>query len=317
MAAAALAQRSIAKKLVSKKFIEGGGFVVRRALGTRQLETLDPFLMLDHFGPIDVKKGEAVGAPDHPHRGFCTVSYMLEGVFEHRDSAGNSGQLNAGDVQWMTAGRGVVHSEMPGKEMNEKGGRMEGFQLWVNLPAKYKMTAPNYQDIASKLIPDAKSEDGKTTVRVIAGETLNAKGPVQTLTPIQYYDVKLQPNAHFVQPMDKAYNTFAYVYRGNGTVGDTEAQEGDFFVFATDGDALSFKSSVDSELRLLVCAGTPIGEPVVKYGPFVMNTAAEIQQAFADYQSGRMGEIEGAEERYAETARARRQRDERQSGEHS
>src|SRR5438128_1845666 len=180
---------------------EGAGFVVRRPVPTQGLDTVDPFLLLDEMGPVDYGPGEAVGAPDHPHRGFETITYMLEGEFEHEDSAGHRGVLRAGDVQWMTAGAGIVHSEMPSRRIREQGGRVHGFQIWVNLPAKDKMARPRYQGIPSARIPTARSADGRARVKVIAGEALGARAITDTHTPIAYQDWTLEAGADVALPL--------------------------------------------------------------------------------------------------------------------
>src|SRR5712691_2642024 len=200
--------REPAKVVTAHRQREGAGFIVRRPVPTPGLDAVDPFLLLDEMGPADYGPGEAVGAPDHPHRGFETVTYMLEGAFEHEDSAGNRGTIAAGDVQWMTAGRGVVHSEMPTRSIREKGGRVHGFQVWVNLPARDKMIAPRYQEVPSAGIPEAKSPDGLARVRVIAGEALGVRAVIDTRTAIVYQDWSLRPGAVVEQPIAEGHNAF-------------------------------------------------------------------------------------------------------------
>eukprot|EP00050_Salpingoeca_kvevrii_P019659 m.88846 g.88846 ORF g.88846 m.88846 type:complete len:310 (-) comp8515_c0_seq4:245-1174(-) len=208
--------RAAARIFATRKQREGGGFWVRRSVGSPALPELDPFLMLDHLGPTAYGPGEAVGAPDHPHRGFETVTYVLQGGFHHLDSAGNSGHLGPGAVQWMTAGRGVVHSEMPAKDLMRDGGVMEGFQLWVNLPAQHKMIAPRYQDIAPEDVPEAHGVN--VSVRVIAGESiLGTSAVIDTKIPITFLDVRLQPSGSLDETLP-GDNAFAYVYRGDCTV---------------------------------------------------------------------------------------------------
>src|SRR5918911_5205271 len=217
--------RSISRIVNSVQTTEGEGFLVNRAFPTRQLSDLDPFLLLDEIGPKDLAPGEAKGAPYHPHRGFETVTYMLDGRFEHKDSRGNSGKLGSGDVQWMTAGAGVVHSEMPDKEFVQSGGQLHGFQLWVNLSQRDKMIEPRYQDIPSSKIPVAQTEDGAIKVKVIAGETLGAHAVIETRSPILYLHFTLQPGAKVVQPLPKEYNTFAYVIKGKALICPAENQK--------------------------------------------------------------------------------------------
>ena len=219
----------------------------------------------------------------------------MDGRLEHKDSEGNTGVLNPGDVQWMTAGAGVVHSEMPSSEFIRTGGRLHGIQLWVNLRQQDKMIPPRYQEIPAAQIPVAQTEDGSVTVRVIAGEALGEKAVIETRTPIIYLHFTLQPNAKIVQPVPKEYNAFAYVLDGSGLFG-TEQKRGDdgqMVLFAQDGEevAIANPDNAQKTLDLLLIAGVPLKEPVVRYGPFVMNTEAEIVQALDDYQNGRMGQI--------------------------
>ena len=288
--------RSVLRVVESVRTFEGEGFMVHRPFPTPTLDFFDPFLLLDEMGPEDLGPRQAKGAPDHPHRGFETVTYVLEGRMEHKDSQGNSGKLGPGDVQWMTAGAGVVHSEMPEREFWEKGGRMHGFQLWVNLPRKDKMIKPRYQEIPSAGIPIAKSDDGRVAVKVIAGEALGTHAVIETRTPILYLHFTLEPGAEMTQPVPADYNVFAYVTGGRGLFGADRqvAQEHQMVLFSNDGDSAYFSSPDASELplNLLLIGGVPLKEPVARYGPFVMNTREEILQAFEDYQSGRMGRID-------------------------
>lgn len=287
--------RTVAGIINSVETLEGAGFLVRRPFPKSSFSEFDPFLLLDELGPINLKPGQAKGAPDHPHRGFETVSYVLDGRLEHRDSQGHSGLLRPGDVQWMTAGAGVVHSEMPEADFTRTGGRLHGIQLWVNLPQRDKMTAPRYQEIPSTLIPVARTEDGSVTVRVIAGEALGAKSVIETRTPLIYLHLTLQPGATIVQPVPQEYNAFAYVLEGAGLFGTAleRGDDGQMVIFAQDGDEIVVTNSADAEqpLDFLLIAGVPLNEPVVRYGPFVMNTEAEIMQAIDDYRNGRMGQI--------------------------
>ena len=297
--------RGLKKLATAEQKREGGGFLVRRPVGG-EAGRCDPFLMLDHMGPVEYGPGEAVGAPDHPHRGFETVTYVISGSLQHRDSAGNSGELGEGWVQWMTAGSGVVHSEMPGEEMVKNGGRSEGLQLWVNLPAKDKMVPPRYQDTPPDKIPIATAQEGKVWVKVIAGESLGTKAVIETRSPMMYLDIHLKPGTVFEQSVPRDFDGFAYVWYGSGYLGRERerAQFGQVGIL-DEGEELRIETSADEELRVLLIAGKPLREPIVAYGPFVMNTAEEIQQAFADYRSGRLGEIQGAEERYHATEAAR------------
>jgi hypothetical protein len=277
--------RRVSEVATAVRTLEGGGFPVRRPFPTRTLEDVDPFLLLDEMGPADHGPGEAKGAPDHPHRGFETVTYMLAGGMEHRDSAGNSGRIGPGDVQWMTAGSGVIHSELPVKEILERGGRQHGFQLWVNLPKAHKMMKPRYQEIPAAKIPVGRN-DG-VAARVIAGEALGAKAVIDTRTPIQYVHATLDPGATWTQPLGAEYRAFAYVFGGEGAVAGRKVRDGQLAVLGSDGDAVELSNPGKSPLEVLLVAGVPLGEPVARYGPFVMNTEEEIEQAFRDYQAGK------------------------------
>ena len=285
--------RSVENVIPAVATYEGAGFLVHRPFPSPSLDHLDPFLLLDEMGPSDLGPGEAKGAPDHPHRGFETVTYLLSGAMQHKDSQGNRGQLRPGDVQWMTAGSGVVHSEMPEPSFAASGGRMHGFQLWVNLPARDKMTKPRYQEIPASGIPVGKSEDGKVTARVIAGEALGQGAVIETRTPIFYLDYELAPGASLEQPAPPEYNVFAYVVEGEGTLGSNRrpARRHEMAHFAANGDTVRIEAGTGASLRVLLIGGVPLNEPVARYGPFVMNTRAEIVQAFEDYQAGRLGEI--------------------------
>jgi redox-sensitive bicupin YhaK (pirin superfamily) len=287
--------RTVAGIVNSIETLEGGGFLVRRPFPKASFSDFDPFLLLDEMGPIEVAPGEAKGAPDHPHRGFETVSYILAGDLEHKDSRGHAGRLGAGDVQWMTAGAGVVHAEMPSREFARDGGRMHAFQLWVNLPKRDKMMNPRYQEIPNSRIPKATSADGLVQVSVIAGEAMGEKAVIETRTPIIYLHYKIEPGGAASQQVPAAYNAFAYVVEGEGLFGPEgeRAGDGQMVLFARDGDEVRIENPADAKatLELLFIAGVPLNEPVARYGPFVMNTQAEIRQAFEDYQQGRMGAI--------------------------
>src|SRR5262245_59763664 len=212
--------KEVARLVTAHRPTEGAGFVVRRPFPTFGLELVDPCLLIDEMGPVEYAPGEAVGAPDHPHRGFETVTYALEGEFEHEDSAGHRGVLRAGDVQWMTAGAGIVHSEMPSRRVREEGGRVHGFQIWVNLPRAEKMRRPGYQEISSARIPSASSEDGKAQVKVIAGEALGKKAVIATRTPIVFQDWKLTPGADVTVPLPEDHRALVYVFEGGARIGN-------------------------------------------------------------------------------------------------
>lgn len=277
--------------------MEGGGFPVRRPFPVQDLIQLDPFLLLDEMGPVEYQPGKAIGAPEHPHRGFETVTYLLTGEMEHRDSWGNYGKLKSGDVQWMTAGSGLVHSELPSDQFQKSGGRMHGFQLWVNLPASEKMSQPRYQDTPAERIPEVESEDHKTKIRVIAGEVLGKKAVIETKIPILYFHFRLLPGADITIPVPETYNVFVYPFSGDGVLfteeGQIQVKEGDMVWFERDKGDIRFFLPENSrkEWEFLLIGGVPVEEPVARYGPFVMNTQEEIYQAFSDFQAGRMGTI--------------------------
>jgi quercetin 2,3-dioxygenase len=281
--------RTIERIIESHHQREGAGFIVRRPFPSERVEAIDPFLLLDEMGPVEYAPGEAVGAPDHPHRGFETVTYVLDGEVEHEDSAGHRGALAAGDVQWMTAGAGIVHSEEPSRRMREQGGRMHGFQIWVNLPRALKLTRPRYQEIRAAKIPTAVSADGKAEVKVIAGEALGARAVIETHAPIVYQHWTLRPGASVVVPVASQLTAMAYVFDGAVTVAGRRLVSGQLAVLSA-GDAVEL-AGADVKGELLLLAGVPLDEPIARYGPFVMNTREELLQAFADFESGKLGEI--------------------------
>ena len=287
--------RTVAGVINSIETLEGGGFLVRRPFPQAAFSEFDPFLLLDEMGPMEVGPGEAKGAPDHPHRGFETVTYMLSGDMEHKDSRGHTGRLRAGDVQWMTAGAGVVHSEMPSREFMRDGGRMHGFQLWVNLPRRDKMASPRYQEIPGSQIPKAASDDGLVKVSVIAGEALGRKAVIETHTPIIYLHYRIKAGGIVRQLVPADYNVFAYVVEGAGLFGSESERgtDGQMILFAPDGDEIRIENPAETKatLDVLLIGGVPLNEPVARYGPFVMNTQQEIRQAIEDYRLGRMGMI--------------------------
>jgi len=276
--------RAVERLVVGQPTSDGAGVKLTRVLTQPLQRRLDPFLMLDAFGS-DQADDYIAGFPDHPHRGFETVTYMLEGRMRHRDSAGNEGLLGNGGVQWMTAGRGVIHSELPEQEE----GRMEGFQLWLNLAGKDKMRAPWYRDIPSAEIPEFEHEGAK--VRVIAGESHGVQGAMQREhTEPLYLDVQLAPGASFEQTLPATHNVFVYVYRGDlrfDTGCRVPATRMAIFANTPDSDGLRLTAG-DEGARLIVVAGKPLGEPIAQYGPFVMNTQAELIQAVRDFQEGRL-----------------------------
>ncbi|MFL6663804.1 MAG: pirin family protein [Rhizobacter sp.] len=276
------APRAVERVVAGTATSDGDGVKLTRVLTQPLQRRLDPYLMLDAFG-TDNPDDYIGGFPDHPHRGFETITYMIAGRMRHRDSAGHEGLLQNGGVQWMTAGRGVIHSELP----EQHDGRMEGFQLWLNLPARDKLGAPWYRDIQSDEIPELTTPDG-VTVRVIAGESHGIAGAVQREgTEPLYLDVHLPAGARFEQPLPAGHNGFVYVYRGAVTVGDTRVGSQRMAILANAPDRDGVVLRADEPARVLLIAGRPLAEPIVQYGPFVMNTKEEIVQAVQDYQAGR------------------------------
>jgi redox-sensitive bicupin YhaK (pirin superfamily) len=276
-----MSDRTITRRIRGTDTSDGAGVKLKRIIGQPGLDMLDPFLLLDEFRS-DSADDYIAGFPEHPHRGFETVTYMLAGHMRHGDNHGNRGDLTPGSVQWMTAGRGILHSEMPQQE----NGLMWGFQLWVNLPAKDKMTAPRYQDIAPERIPVVRPADG-VEVKVIAGELADATGPVEGIaTAPVYLDVSLQPGARFALALPVGHHGFAYVFEGESAlVGGERLQRSELGVLS-DGEQLQLAGG-DKPSRLLVVAGKPLSEPVARYGPFVMNTQAQIHEAIAVFRAGR------------------------------
>ena len=273
--------RTVERLITGQPTSDGAGVKLTRVLTQDLQRRLDPFLMLDAFGSDSADDYNA-GFPDHPHRGFETVTYMLAGRMRHRDSAGNEGLLQSGGVQWMTAGRGVIHSELP--EQSE--GLMEGFQLWLNLPARDKMQPPWYRDIQSAELPEWQ-RDG-VTVRVLAGASHGVAGAVQREgTQALYLDIHLEAGAVFEQPLPAAHNAFVYVYRGAVQIGAQAVPQQRMAILANSGDRVRATAAADGA-RLLLIAGQPLKEPIAQYGPFVMNTQAEIRQAVEDFRAGRL-----------------------------
>jgi len=291
------ADRRVANLVGAERKLEGAGFPVRRPFPIAAMDQVDPFVLLDEFGPVDWAPGKALGAPDHPHRGFEAVSYLLQGRNNHADSMGNRGELGPGDVQWMTTGGGIVHAEMPHDEILRDGGRMHGFQIWVNLPARLKMTAPRYQEVKSARFPVATTPDGLARVRVVAGQALGVAARIDTLTPIVYQHWTLMPGAEVVQPVAADHNACVYVFGGRCEIGSEATPVGDGqLAIVGPGEALRLAMSRDAsahKAELLLLAGVPHREPVARMGPFVMNTQAELRQAWVDYRDGRMGRIPG------------------------
>ncbi|HEX6194673.1 MAG TPA: pirin family protein [Jiangellaceae bacterium] len=291
--------RPVRKVVTAHRQLEGEGFEVRRPFPGMDLSLADPFLLLDHMGAVEYGPGEAKGAPWHPHRGFETVTYMLDGAFEHTDSTGGGGLLTDGATQWMTAGSGILHSELPPQEFVAKGGLFHGVQLWVNLPAAKKWSPPRYQDINPGDVKLISSPDGGALIRLIAGALQDFDGPGSTYTPITYLHATIANGARLDLPWPADFNALVYVLSGRGHVGPggQPLDEGQLAMFAG-GDAVTIRAADTQPLAanggwdVLVLGGLPIREPVARYGPFVMNTKAEIIQAMEDYQAGRLGQTE-------------------------
>jgi len=273
--------RTVSRVVRPTPVLEGAGVRLKRTIATRELDYLDPFLLLDHFGS-DNPDDYLAGFPMHPHRGIETVTYMLAGAVQHRDSLGNAGIIGAGDVQWMTAGRGIMHEEMP----EPRDGRMEGFQLWVNLPAKLKMTQPRYQEVLESRIPGLRREDG-SLIKVIAGTLEGIEGPVTEIAAEPtYLDLTLAAGARFATPVPASHTAFAYVYRGAARFGNaSEEVAGPALAILEGGDEVAITAG-ERGASLLLVSGAPLGEPIARYGPFVMNTRAEIEQALRDLRNG-------------------------------
>ncbi|MCW2539163.1 MAG: Pirin domain protein [Frankiales bacterium] len=277
--------------------LEGEGFPVRRTMAGIDYKHLDPFIMMDHMGEVDYAAGEPKGTPWHPHRGFETVTYLVEGQFIHQDNHGGGGVITEGATQWMTAGSGLMHIETPPESLVEAGGLFHGFQLWVNLPAKDKFLAPKYQPLEASQITLLASADGGSLLRVIAGEVDGHTGPGSTFTPITLVHASVMPGGELSLPWQPTYNGLAYVMAGSGTVGPqrTAIRAGQLAVFGG-GDRISMtadakQDSRTSSLEVILLGGEPIREPMVQYGPFVMNTRAELQQTLDDFNAGRLGVI--------------------------
>ena len=271
--------RSVKSIVPTHTVMEGGGFQVRRPAAMGSL--MSPFLLLDEMGPVNYAPGKAVGAPWHPHRGFETVTYLLEGEMEHEDSAGSKGTLTPGDVQWMTAGKGIIHSEMPTAKMMLEGGMMHGFQIWVNLPAKDKMMNPRYQDISAAESPIA--EKNGVWARVVAGECLGVESSLDTVIPITYVHVKMDTGSVLEKNLDLGLNGMIYVFKGEIEIEGKAVSDGSLALLS---NGTTIKITAKENSQYLILAGPEIGEPIARYGPFVMNTREEIMQAIDDYQNG-------------------------------
>jgi len=289
--------RPIRRLTTAPSGYEGEGFPVRRAFAGVPLNELDPFIHLDQMGEVDYAPGEPKGTPWHPHRGFETVTYMIDGIMDHQDSLGGGGTITNGDTQWMTAGQGILHIEAPPEQLVTSGGLFHGLQLWLNLPRAAKMITPKYQDIRGRESALITTHDGGSLIRIIAGSIAGHQGPGSTFTPINLAHVTLQPGAQLDLPWQPDYNALVYVLAGRGTVGAERRpiQIGQLAAFGP-GDAIRVSADATQDanipaMELFVMGGRPIREPVAHYGPFVMNTKEELAQAFEDFNKGRLGVI--------------------------
>ncbi|MHB1524539.1 MAG: pirin family protein [Candidatus Dormibacteria bacterium] len=292
-------ERSVISVTTAPTGLEGEGFPVRRAFAGVAQSLLDPFVHMDQMGEVEYQPGEPKGTPWHPHRGFETVTYMIDGTFQHQDSNGGGGLITNGDTQWMTAGAGILHIERPPEPLIASGGLFHGVQLWVNLPSRLKWSPPRYQDIRGGQVRLLGSSDGASLVRLIAGELAGQEGPGATHTPIVMVHATITPGSTLVLPWRRDFNALAYVLAGSGVAGGAHpVRTGQLAVFG-EGEGLrlaadSHQESRHPALEVLVLGGQPIREPVAWYGPFVMNTEEELRQAFADYRAGRLGQIPAA-----------------------
>jgi len=287
------ADRSVVSVTTAPKGFEGEGFPVRRAFAGVDLRVLDPFVHMDQMGEVDYGPGEPKGTPWHPHRGFETVTYMIDGQMAHSDSHGGGGLIGDGDTQWMTAGSGILHIETPPEHLVTTGGLFHGVQLWVNLPKAQKLVEPRYQDITGTKVTLLSSPDGGALVRVIAGEVGGHAGPGSTYTPITLVHATLAPGASLTLPWRKDFNALAYILAGDGTVG-AERRPITMGQLAVYGPGDTITVAARTTLDVYILGGQPIRDPVFAYGPFVMNTKAEIIKAFEDYQAGRLGSVPAA-----------------------
>ena len=282
-----LTARKILQVITSQSTVEGGGFKVRRPFPTQHVDHIDPFLLLDEMGPADYAPHKAVGAPSHPHRGFETVTYLLSGAMVHEDSIGTRAVIKPGGVQWMTAGSGVIHSELPTDDMMALGGRMHGFQLWVNLSADRKMIPPRYQGYDANELAQTDLPNGGL-LKVVAGTVLGVTGPVETTSPMTYAHAAMQANETIEWIPDASHTALVHVFDGEVTVNDQKVVSGQMVVFERSTGTVKISTDVANveSAQVLILGGAPLNEPVVRYGPFVMNTRQEIVDAVNDYQNG-------------------------------
>lgn len=285
-----MTRRPLNQIIDSDRTVEGGGFVVRRPFPTARVSHIDPFLLLDEMGPVEYAPGKAIGAPEHPHRGFETVTYLMHGAMEHRDTTGAVATIRPGGVQWMTAGSGVIHSELPTNDFLASGGRMHGFQLWVNLPASAKMIPPRYQGFEAEELRRVELPNGGE-VRVVAGTVMGMTGAVQTTSPMTYAHALLHAGDEVQWEPSDGHTALVHVFDGELSANDHAARSGQMMVFERSSGSITLRADTDGSgvvAQALLLGGQPLGEPVVRYGPFVMNTRDEIVQAFKDYEEGNL-----------------------------
>lgn len=284
-----ITMRKINRVINSQRTTEGGGFKVRRPFPTSEVEDIDPFLLLDEMGPSDYAPHKALGAPSHPHRGFETVTYLMAGAMVHEDSIGTRAVIKNGGVQWMTAGSGVIHSELPTDDMLALGGRMHGFQLWVNLAAERKMIPPRYQGYEADELAQVKLANGGL-IKIVAGEVHGVIGPVETTSPMTYAHAVMQPKDTIEWSPDATHTALVHVFAGAVSVNGTKFESGQMAVFERSAGDIKIEADLESDetVQLLIIGGAPLNEPIVRYGPFVMNTRQQIVDAVTDYQAGRL-----------------------------
>jgi len=287
-----MSTRSVEKIVQSVRVEVAPGFRVRRPLPLNDVQMIDPFLLLDHFGPQQIPPDGDGGVPEHPHRGFIAITYLLDGYIEHKDSVGNKVLVGPGDLDWMVTGSGLLHSELFDADFKQRGGMMHGFQIWLNLPRAQKMTPPELSPVKAEEIPVVETQDG-VRVKILAGEYQGKKSSVKTFSPVLFYHVFLPPGASAEIPVSQSYNAFAYGMAGSATIGGEQRAMalGELALFQNNGESVLLRASQDQSADILLLGGEPLNEPVATYGPFVMNTQEEIRQTFLDYQSGKFGAI--------------------------
>ncbi|MCI0707320.1 MAG: pirin family protein [Ignavibacteriae bacterium] len=284
--------RTVEKVVQSVKVEVAPGFRVRRPLPLNDIQMIDPFLLLDHFGPQPLDPNGGEGVPEHPHRGFIAITYLLDGYIEHKDSVGNKVLVGPGDLDWMVTGSGILHSELYEEDFRQRGGTVHGFQIWLNLPRAHKMTPPTLSPVKAEDIPTVETPEG-ARVKILAGEFQGKKSSVKTFTPVLFYHVHLPAGKSIEIPVPNTFNAFAYGMAGSGSVGAEQKPLilGELALFKNDGESVLLSAMQDQPADIIVLGGEPLNEPVATYGPFVMNTQGEIRQTILDYQEGKFGTI--------------------------